>query len=75
MTRHYILGKLIGAGTFGTVYEATCRRTGRQFAVKTIHKRFSGQWLEQNFVRRVHHEVPCPPHHAPLHSVQYVNKR
>lgn len=26
MTRHYELGKLIGAGTFGTVYEAKCRK-------------------------------------------------
>ena len=57
MTRHYQLGPLIGAGTFGKVHEATCRRTGREFAVKTIHKRFEGQFLERHFVARVHHEV------------------
>jgi serine/threonine protein kinase len=62
MTRHYELGKLIGAGTFGTVHEAVCRRTGRVFAVKTIHKRFTGQFLERKFVRRVQHEVDICMH-------------
>ena len=56
-TRYYELGKLIGAGTFGTVYEATCRRTGKQFAIKAINKRYNGEFLEYHFVNRVQHEV------------------
>ena len=57
VTQHYELGKLIGAGTFGSVYEATCRKTGKFFAVKAVQKRFSGEFLEPFFVRRVQHEV------------------
>lgn len=57
MTENYELQKMIGAGTFGTVHEAQCRKTGKMFAVKTITKRFTGQFLESHFVRRVQHEV------------------
>lgn len=62
MTQYYELGKLIGAGSFGTVYEAKCRQTGKQVAVKTINKKFTGQFLEYHFVNRVQHEVDIYMH-------------
>uniref|UniRef100_A0A8D0ARY1 mitogen-activated protein kinase kinase n=1 Tax=Sander lucioperca TaxID=283035 RepID=A0A8D0ARY1_SANLU len=32
-----VVGAVIGAGTYGTVYKATCRKTGKEFALK-CHK-------------------------------------
>ncbi len=34
----YKLGKVLGAGSFGIVREATERKTGRRYACKTIPK-------------------------------------
>lgn len=62
MTQHYELGKLIGAGTFGSVYEGTSREDGKAVAIKTIHKRFTGSYLEYHFVNRVQHEVDIYRH-------------
>lgn len=62
MTRHYELGRLIGAGTFGTVHEAVQRTSGKKVAVKTMHKKFSGEFLEKHYVRRVRHEVDIYMH-------------
>ena len=62
VTRHYELGKLIGAGSFGSVYGATCRKTGKAFAIKAITKRFQGEFLEYHFVNRVQHEVDIYRH-------------
>ena len=38
MVRKYELGKVIGAGSFGVVREATVRSSGEKVAVKTISK-------------------------------------
>ncbi|KAI8467471.1 MAG: kinase-like domain-containing protein [Monoraphidium minutum] len=35
---HYYLGRIIGAGSFGTVREAVEADTGRRFAIKTVSK-------------------------------------
>ena len=35
----YTLGEQLGAGAFGIVHKATCRRTGRTVAVKIIRRR------------------------------------
>lgn len=37
-------------------------RTDKVYAVKTIHKKFTGQFLESHFVRRVQHEVDIYMH-------------
>lgn len=34
----YVLGPVLGAGSFGVVRECTDRRSGRRFAVKSINK-------------------------------------
>ncbi|XP_039641331.1 probable cell division protein kinase ECU08_0230 [Perca fluviatilis] len=34
----YLTGAVIGEGTYGTVYKATCQKTGKEFALK-CHKR------------------------------------
>jgi calcium-dependent protein kinase len=38
MNEHYYLGKVIGAGSFGTVREATEACTGHRYAIKTVSK-------------------------------------
>lgn len=44
------------------MHEGRARDTNRRVAVKTINKRFAGEWLEANFVRRVQHEVDIYQH-------------
>eukprot|EP00878_Enallax_costatus_P017437 GHUV01018315.1.p1 GENE.GHUV01018315.1~~GHUV01018315.1.p1 ORF type:complete len:541 (+),score=186.60 GHUV01018315.1:610-2232(+) len=51
------LGSMIGSGSFGVVHVATHIKSGRQYAVKSIPKRFFGQHLEPHFVARIQHEV------------------
>lgn len=36
--RRYVMGSVLGAGSFGVVRECTDRRSGRRFAVKSINK-------------------------------------
>jgi hypothetical protein len=38
VNEHYYLGKVIGAGSFGTVREAKEASTGRMYAIKTVSK-------------------------------------
>lgn len=38
MEKYYHLGKVIGAGSFGTVREAVEIATGQRYAVKTVSK-------------------------------------
>ena len=38
VSRRYILGAVLGAGSFGVVREVTEKRTKRKYAVKTIPK-------------------------------------
>ncbi|GBF96832.1 calcium-dependent kinase-like [Raphidocelis subcapitata] len=54
---HYQLGPLLGSGSFATVHVAVDRSTGERFAVKTLTKRFLGEYLEPLFAARVRHEV------------------
>ncbi|KAI8465162.1 MAG: kinase-like domain-containing protein [Monoraphidium minutum] len=53
----YDLGPMLGAGSFATVHVAVSRATGEKFAVKTLPKRFLGEYLEPMFSARVRHEV------------------
>jgi calcium-dependent protein kinase len=62
MDRYYKRGRVMGKGTFGTVLEATCRRTGKELAVKTIAKKFFGEYLESHFLHRIQHEVDIYMH-------------
>lgn len=38
MGEYYYLGKVIGAGSFGTVREAVEAATGHRYAIKTVAK-------------------------------------
>lgn len=71
----YEIGKRLGAGTFGTVYEASHRKTGQKFAVKRMPKRFSTEnktELERYFVRRVRNEVDICNHLGRSLNVAYL---
>jgi calcium-dependent protein kinase len=71
----YEVGKRLGAGTFGTVYEASHRKTGQKFAVKRMPKRFSTEnklELERYFVRRVRNEVDICNHLGRSLNVAYL---
>jgi len=37
---HYLLGQLIGSGSFADVYKCKCKDTGNTRAVKRIKKEF-----------------------------------
>lgn len=69
----YELGKRLGAGTFGTVYEATRKSTGEVFAVKRMPKRFASPGvLERYFVRRIRNEVDICNHLGRSLNVAYL---
>eukprot|EP00775_Hariotina_reticulata_P009371 gene9371-9534_t len=56
------LGPMLGSGSFGVVHVALHLKSGRKYAVKSIPKRFFGQYLEQHFVARIQHEVDVARH-------------
>lgn len=69
----YELGKRLGAGTFGTVFEATRKSTGELFAVKRMPKRFASPGvLERYFVRRIRNEVDICNHLGRSLNVAYL---
>ena len=70
----YDLGRQLGAGTFGTVYEAISKSTGETFAVKRMKKRFDTPdgVLERYFVRRIRNEVDICNHLGRSLNVAYM---
>lgn len=69
----YLLGDLIGSGTFGKVYKATERSTGQVFAVKRMPKRFGpGGMLDAYYVRRIRNEVDIGNHLGRSLNIAYV---
>ena len=53
----YNVSKHIGSGSFGSVSVAVDKKTGHEYAVKTIKKVFHGEWIEPRLARRIQHEV------------------
>lgn len=69
----YTLGRQLGSGTFGTVYEAIHKKTGHKFAVKRTPKRFQTPGvLERYFVRRIRNEVDICNHLGRSLNVAYL---
>lgn len=69
----YLLGDLIGSGTFGKVYRATERASGETFAVKRMPKRFgAGGMMDPYYVRRVRNEVDIGNHLGRSLNIAYV---
>lgn len=69
----YILGDLIGSGTFGKVYKAVERSTGQEFAVKRMPKRFGpGGMMDAYYVRRIRNEVDIGNHLGRSLNIAYV---
>ena len=69
----YELGRRLGAGTFGVVYEATRKDSGEIFAVKRMAKRFASPGvLERYFVRRIRNEVDICNHLGRSLNVAYL---
>jgi calcium-dependent protein kinase len=69
----YTLGRQLGSGTFGTVYEAFHKKTGDKFAVKRMPKRFQTPGvLEKYFVRRIRNEVDICNHLGRSLNVAYL---
>jgi calcium-dependent protein kinase len=69
----YMLGRQLGSGTFGTVFEAFHKRTGDRFAVKRMPKRFQSPGvLEKYFVRRIRNEVDICNHLGRSLNVAYL---
>lgn len=53
LTEFHIL-KVVGGGRFGTVYKAKHKETGRYFAIKILHKKFS---TDERFIGVFHREL------------------
>lgn len=53
LTEFHIM-KVVGGGRFGTVYKAKHKRTGRYYAVKILHKKFS---TDERFIGVFHREL------------------
>ncbi|KAL4553740.1 hypothetical protein Ndes2526B_g03571 [Nannochloris sp. 'desiccata'] len=69
----YTLGRQLGSGTFGTVYEAFHKKNGEKFAVKRMPKRFRMPGvLEKYFVRRIRNEVDICNHLGRSLNVAYL---
>jgi len=70
----YTLGPMLGSGSFGVVHVAVDNQTGQRFAVKSIHKRFIGEYLEPNFVARIQHEVDIYRHMGQSLNVAHLEE-
>jgi len=53
----YSMGRLLGTGAFGSVFQVTSRATGDQYAAKILDKIMLGSNLEPGFVERIRGEV------------------
>lgn len=45
--KDYSVGKLLGQGSFATVWEVTCKKTGEQFACKSLQKQENPLWRQE----------------------------
>ena len=43
----YVVGDLIGQGSFASVWKATCRNSGEEFAMKSLLKHENTQWRKE----------------------------
>eukprot|EP00955_Chlamydomonas_euryale_P013488 145342-Chlamydomonas_euryale.AAC.3 len=53
----YVLGKTLGAGSFGVVREATELSSGRRYAVKTVGKVPKNKMATPYYLRKLRAEV------------------
>lgn len=61
--RRYTLGRQLGSGTFGVVFEAVDNESGERLAVKRMPKRFGADGsMERYYVRRIRNEVDICNH-------------
>ena len=70
---HYKIGQELGSGKFGNVCLASCLRTGKEFAIKTIAKHQPD--FDIRLVRReveILNIVSAHPNIAGLHEVPYT---
>ncbi len=69
----YVLGESLGSGTFGKVFKGVELRTGREYAVKRMGKRFGvGGMLDKYYVRRIRNEVDIGNHLGRSLNIAYV---
>eukprot|EP00210_Caulerpa_lentillifera_P006665 g6368.t1 len=69
---NYELGNVLGSGSFSTVYMATRRSTGDQFAVKIMKKSFEEGYLSKHCVNHIQHEVDILNKLGPSLNVAYL---
>ena len=69
----YVLGEMMGSGTFGKVYKGVEIGTGKEYAVKRMGKRFGvGGVLDKYYVRRIRNEVDIGNHLGRSLNIAYV---
>ncbi len=69
----YVLGESLGSGTFGKVFKVVEIRTGREYAVKRMGKRFGvAGTLDKYYVRRIRNEVDIGNHLGRSLNIAYV---
>jgi len=69
----YVLGDILGSGTFGKVYKGIEIVSGKEYAVKRMQKRFGvGGTLDRYYVRRIRNEVDIGNHLGRSLNIAYV---
>lgn len=70
----YELGDVVGSGTFGKVFKAVEKASGKEFAVKRMPKRFgaAGGAMDKYYVRRIRNEVDIGSHLGRSLNIAYM---
>lgn len=57
--KDYNVGQLLGQGSFASVWEVTCKKSGEKFACKSLDKRENPMWAQEvRMCRKVQEERP-----------------